>query len=122
MKNLLIAFIWLYLITCFSCISTSKTSSVADAIKNSKSLVVLKDSSLSSDIKVERKWNGNNCKISITNNASSKLSIKEVVLFSADKLFAGSTPIHAEGFQLLAQTGGTLKRPKDLGFFSATKQ
>ena len=109
------------LIICFCFTFNSQSQSITEAIKNSKPVVVLTDGSISANIKVDRKWNGDNCKISITNTSSSIVKIKEVVLFSADKLFAESTPIYAEGFELLSQTGGTLAHPKNIGYFDESK-
>jgi len=106
------------LICCLGYTLKSQSQSITEAIKYSKPAVVLMDGSTSANVKVDRKWSGNNCKISITNKASSTLRIKEVVLFTADKLFDGDTPIYAEGFQLLSQTGGTLKNPRDLGYYT----
>ena len=117
-KLLPVGFICLCIICSFGFYSNSQASSIIKSIKNSKPLVVLQDGSVSSDVKVERKWDGNNCQITITNNAKSSLKIKEVILFSADKLFRPNTPFYAEGFQLLSQTGGTLSDPKDLGFYT----
>jgi len=46
------------------------------------------------------------------------LKIREIVLFSANRLFVPATPFYAEGFQLLSQTNGTLEHPRDLGFYT----
>ncbi len=121
MRKSSIVFSFCCLIFCFGCVASLTAQSITEAIKNSKPLVVLKDGSLSADVKIDRKWNGNNCKISITNNNSSTVKIKEVILFSADKLFAGGTPVYGEGFQLLSQTGGTLAQPKNIGYFTESK-
>jgi len=117
MRKSFIVYSWFCLIFCFCCILNSQAQSISETIKNSNPSVVLKDGSLSSKVKVHRKWTGNNCKISITNTSSSAVKLREVVLFSADKLFAGSTSIYGEGFQLLSQTGGTLAQPKKLGYY-----
>ena len=109
------------LIICCCYAFNSQSQSITEAIKNSKPVVVLTDGSVSTNIKVDRKWNGDNCKVFITNQSSSIVKIKEVVLFSADKLFEESTPIYAEGFELLSQTGGTLAHPKNIGYFDESK-
>jgi alpha-galactosidase len=114
-------YIFLFCAAYIGCILNSQGQSITEAIKNSKPSVILMNGGLSSEVKVDRKWNGNNCKISITNNSSATLRIKEVVLFSADKLFAESTPLYAEGFQLLSQTGGTLAQPENIGYFTESK-
>ncbi len=116
-KNLIVLFCLCWAV-CFSTASNSQTLSVVKCIKKSVPLAVLQNGSISSDIKIVRKWDGNNCKISITNNASSVVKLKEIILFSADKLFTDTTRMYAEGFQLLSQTGGTLDKPKDLGFYT----
>ena len=121
MKKLAIAFSFSCLIFFWCAVLNSQLQSITESIKNSTPLVALTDGNISTNIKVDRKWKGDNCKISITNNSSSVLRIKEVVLYSADKIFAESTPIYAEGFELLSQTGGTLAHPKNLGFFDESK-
>jgi alpha-galactosidase len=122
MRKSSIVFFCFWLLVCLCRVSNLQAQSLVESIKNSKPIVVLKDRSMSSMVTVDRKWNGNKCKISITNNGSSIMKIKEVVLFNADKLFAGSTPIYAEGFQLLSQTGGTLEKPEDLGYLTDRDQ
>lgn len=87
-------------------------------IISSKATAVLSNGKITDAIKIERRWDGFNCKTSITNTSNAALSIKEVVLFSAIKQFAPNTPIYAEGFQLLSQTGGTLEKPQDLGYYT----
>src|SRR5437868_2263914 len=79
-----------------------------EQIKKSKPVVLLSDGTVSTQVSVSRKWDGNSCRISITNNSAAAVKIKEVILFTAGKVFAPETPVYAEGFQLLSQTGGTL--------------
>lgn len=118
MKKLSIVFACLGIICSFSCHSNPRESSIIESIKESEPSAVLQDGSVSSGIKVVREWDGNNCQITVTNHAKSALKIKEIVLFSANKLFKPNTPIYAEGFQLLSQTGGTLVHPEDLGYYT----
>jgi alpha-galactosidase len=105
---------------CITTVSNGQhvSSSIIENIRNSFATAVLANGSQSNAIKVSRVWQGNNCKTTITNTSSTALNIKEIVLFSANRLFAPSTPFYAEAFQMLAQNVGTLANPQDLGYYA----
>lgn len=65
MRKLSIVFACLCIICCFSCHSNSEKSSIIENIEESEPLVVLQDGSISSEIKVARKWDGSNCQLTI---------------------------------------------------------
>jgi alpha-galactosidase len=90
-------------------------------IKNSPSAVYLSDNSLTSAIKVARKWTGNFCATTLTNNSKKNLRIKEVVLMQAARQYAPDTKFYAEGFQMLSQYKGTLAAPGKVGSFDDNK-
>lgn len=87
-------------------------------IRKTEAVAILSDGRPATSIKIDKKWQGNTCVITITNKGKSNINLKEVVLFKAAKQFAPGTPIYAEGFQLLSQTVGTLENPQDLGYYT----
>lgn len=91
---------------------------IVENIKNATAVAVLSNGQPATSIKIVKKWQGNSCVTTITNTSKKPVNLKEVVLFKAAKQFAPTTPIYAEGFQLLSQTGGTLEKPADLGYYT----
>ncbi len=88
---------------------------IVDAIKQSKSSVMLQDGSVSKRVYAERKWMGSFCTTTIRNNSKKDVRIKEAVIMQADHVFNAGTNFYAEGFQMLSQYGGTLSMPVDIG-------
>jgi alpha-galactosidase len=64
---------------------------------------------------VVRAWSGRRCRSRITNVTDRPIRLREVVLFDVAHGCPPDTPVYAEGFQMLAQTVGTLAAPEDLG-------
>lgn len=69
-------------------------------------------------ISVQRTWNSEICTLSVRNNSGKPASIREIILFDFQHGLPGSTSIYGEGFQKLAQVGGTLEKPADLGTYT----
>jgi alpha-galactosidase len=67
-------------------------------------------------LKLARDWDGKLLRAKLTNQSDSPLTISEVVLLDAEHGLDPATPIYAEGFTMLSQTGGTLSQPQDLGY------
>lgn len=71
-----------------------------------------------SGVSVVQKWNNGTCIMSVSNNSGESLSIREIILFDFQHELPGNTGIYGEGFQKLAQVGGTLEKPQDLGTYT----
>ncbi len=69
-------------------------------------------------VKVVQQWHGNILRSKLVNTGKQAVGVKEVVLFAGEHGLRGTTPFYAEGFQMLAQNGGTLAHPEDWGSFS----
>jgi alpha-galactosidase len=65
-------------------------------------------------------WNtsGSAVRFRVCNASDKVVRIREVVLFDEPHQLPPNTPIYAEGFQMLSQTGGTLGTPRDLGGYT----
>jgi alpha-galactosidase len=79
---------------------------------------VLSDGATPASVVLSRKWNGSICRSSLTNKGNQPVRVKEVVLFSIPHTLAPQTGLYGEGFQMLSQTGGTLEKPVDLGYYT----
>ena len=69
-------------------------------------------------VEMVRRWSGDSCTTQVRNTTRQSVAIKEVVLFDLTLDLPPSTPIYAESFQMLSQSGGTLAAPADLGSYS----
>ena len=88
-------------------------------LKKAPVRVVLSDGSIAaSAISVDRKWDGHRCQLSVKNNSTSPVSISEVIIFDFLHQLPDSTKVYGEGFQKLAQVGGTLGKPEDWGSYA----
>src|SRR5689334_1160343 len=72
-------------------------------------------------LRLTRRWRGSICESQLTNHSVQPVRVKEVVLFDLQLPFAPSTRLYGEGFQMLSQTGGTLRAPADLGNYTDAK-
>ena len=112
--------LWIFLFFIYSSATLAQTK-IIEAIKNSKAYVLLQDSSVAPEIKIDRKWNGNFCTTIIYNKSNKDLRLKEVILLQAGRLFKGNTSFYAEGFQMLSQYRGTLEAPLLVGDYDDNK-
>lgn len=63
------------------------------------------------EIRLDRKWEGNLCAAEITNVGKKPLRLGNIILFDLASLgLAPDTPVYGEGFQMVAQTEGTLAK------------
>ena len=67
-------------------------------------------------ISLSRSWEGNFCRVSVTNRGSKAVRVKEVVISEAVHDLPEETLLYGDSFQMLSQTGGTLGHPQDLGY------
>jgi alpha-galactosidase len=72
-------------------------------------------------VKIVRQWQGNLCRSRLVNAGKETVRIKEVVLFDLVPSLPPETRLYGEGFQMLAQTGGTLGQPSGLGNYTDAK-
>lgn len=73
-------------------------------------------SSAPAGVRVDRRWQGDLCKLSVTNTSRAKISVPEVVVFNFEHGLPPDTRLYGESFQMLSQTAGTLARPVDLAY------
>lgn len=90
------------------------------ALKASSPTVVLQDGTKgdAKEVVVTGKWSKSLCAMSVQNKSGRPLRIREVIVFDGQHHLPGNTPIYGEAFQKLAQTGGTLAAPGDLGGYA----
>ncbi|MEX6691196.1 alpha-galactosidase [Danxiaibacter flavus] len=116
---------WLLIATGFSYAQTSGSPAemFLSSLKKSRSKVVLADGNEagSNIVAFTRDWQGNICHFLLTNKSSKPQRIKEVVVFDFNHGLPATTPVYGEAFQMLAQNGGTLGNPTDLGTYPDRK-
>ena len=73
-------------------------------------------------VRLERKWSGHRCQSVLVNIGREPLRLGNIILFDVTRHGLDSaTPIYGEGFQMLAQTGGTLAQPAPIGSYPDVK-
>ena len=72
---------------------------------------------LAGSVRLERIWTGPVCRARLQNVAEKPLRIGRIDLFELKHELPGSTRVYGEGFQMLAQIGGTLEKPQDWGSY-----
>jgi alpha-galactosidase len=70
-----------------------------------------------SGLSVARRWRGDICRLSVTNQTKSPIAVPEVVVFDFLHGLPPETPLYAEAFQMLSQLSGTLASPTDVGYY-----
>jgi alpha-galactosidase len=90
-------------------------------IDRAPSSVVPADTAGVEKVKLIRQWNGSLCHSRLINRGHESVRIKEVVLFDLPLSLPAATRLYGEGFQMLTQTGGTLRQPADLGNYTDAK-
>lgn len=78
-------------------------------------------SGASTDIALDRIWNGPVCRSRITNHGAVPVRITEVVLFHIPHSLPPETGLYGEGFTMLSQTAGTLAKPVSIGGYEDAK-
>ena len=68
-------------------------------------------------VKLERMWTGSVCHARVTNLGSQPIRVSRIDLFDFSHGLPGSSTLYGEGFQMLAQLGGTLEAPQDWGSY-----
>jgi alpha-galactosidase len=80
--------------------------------------VRLTGGSASQAARLAYQWDGSECAVSLTNDGSEPLAIREVVLFAGRWPYPSDTPLYAEGLQMLSQYDGTLGAPHCFGGYA----
>ena len=62
-----------------------------------------------------RAWSDNQCRWRLDNISAQDIHVKEIVLFEGLLDFPLDTALYGDGFQMLAQTKGTIEAPVDIG-------
>ncbi|MBS1668216.1 MAG: alpha-galactosidase [Bacteroidetes bacterium] len=91
---------------------------LANLKKAPAGVILSNGTSATTAISVERKWDGYHCQLSVKNNSALPLSIREVIVFDLLHQLPDTTKVYGEGFQKLAQVGGTLAKPEDWGSYA----
>ncbi len=89
--------------------------SIIAHIQSFKGYVVATSSLQSQSLWLTREWQQNSCKWRLNNSANHSIKIKEIVLFDGQLELSDDCPFYGEGFQMLAQTGGSVSQPKAIG-------
>jgi alpha-galactosidase len=72
-------------------------------------------------VRVLRRWHGPFCTLRLQNRSRAHQRVREVIVWELDRRVAPETPLYAEGFQMLSQTGGTLGKPEPIGAYTDVK-
>ncbi len=86
-----------------------------DAIRAAVPVAVAVDPEASRSLVATIDWRDDAATASVRNAGDAPVAVAEVVLFDVPHGWAGDTPFHGEGLQMLAQTAGTLASPVDVG-------
>ena len=65
-----------------------------------------------------RTWDGETCRATLANRGPEAVRIGNIVLAEMRHGLSPETPVYGEGFTMLSQTGGTLGKPVDEGFYT----
>lgn len=105
------------LFSCANVFAQQSSVSFLSKLKKSTAVVIFSDGTKATgiDVIVSRTWTGEKCKMSLKNISGKPLQVKEVIVFDFLHGLNGTTPLYGEGFQMLAQNGGTLAKPEDWG-------
>ncbi len=115
------ALLIIVIIISFQTVNAQQSSSAfIEKLKKTEAVVILSDGSKASrnTTIVERKWEGDKCRMSVRNTSAKPVQIREVIVFDFSHGLDANTPIYGEGFQKLCQNGGTLANPEDWGSLS----
>ena len=91
------------------------------SLRRAPGRVVAADGSIAKAMRLTRAWDGTRCRARVRNTGPAAVDVAEVVLFDVPHALPAETPIYAEGFQMLSQTGGTIGQPADLGDYTDAK-
>src|SRR5690348_3937582 len=94
-------------------------SSLGQRVRQAPAAVRLEDGTMAPDdsVRLERIWSGSICHPRLQNIGTRPLRISRIDLFDFQHGLPGSTHVYGEGFQMLAQIGGTLEKPEDWGSY-----
>ena len=85
-------------------------------LKGLPAQVRLTNGSVAGDgLELERAWNGDSMRATLTNVSPEPVHVREVALMFGRFPVAASCPFYAEGFHMLSQHGGTLGEPHNIG-------
>ena len=68
--------------------------------------------------RVDATWNGNTCRLTLTNTSSDPLRPGDLTVFSTKMPFSADTKVYGEGFNILSQYGGTITDCHLIGSYS----
>ena len=81
--------------------------------------VVLSNGDTAPDtVRLTKTWNREFCRSKLVNGGTSPVRVREAILFSLPHNYSPETAFYGEGFQMLSQTGGTMRKPMQLGGYS----
>ncbi len=94
------------------------TASPTDSIKQSPAWAVGVDSKRLDDVVLSLDWEGDIGKPTLRNTGRDAVRVREVVIRAWTHGLPPTTALYGEGLQMLSQTGGTLGKPDDIGYYS----
>jgi alpha-galactosidase len=95
--------------------ATPASNLTPNAVRAAPGRVVLADGQSAAGVELDRTWDGRFCRSKLVNRGTAPVNVHEVVLFTVPHQLPPETPLYAEGFQMLSQTGGTLGKPVNVG-------
>ena len=124
MKSIQILFLYLmfgYLPVCKAQPETSSdyiTHKFVNTLKNSNGNLIDENNKpiKNEEIQFTRVWNGDTCQSFIQNNSGKSVKLSNIILFDLKNHYLPpASKVYGEGFQMLHQNGGTLKKRENIG-------
>jgi alpha-galactosidase len=107
---------------CVLCISAAADGKLIDVflnnIRSATPVVLAPDGAVLEGAKVEGRWSGMVWRGRLVNRTDRAIRVSDVIVADVDHGLPMTTPVYAEGFTMLSQTGGTLGDPVDEGFYT----
>ena len=129
MRRMQMAWLMVALLTCLSPTTAVRSETVSAAVlvqEIQRAPYRIEDTNgqalSAAQVRLERNWSGDRCQSVLVNLGKAPLRLGNIILFDVARHDLNSaTPIYGEGFQKLAQTGGTLAHPEAIGHYPDAK-
>lgn len=112
--------LWFAVTTLSTCFAASPNGDLEQRLRAAPARVLLENGTPAdaASVRLDRMWTGQVCRARLQNTGTKPLRIRRIDLFDLSHGLPGSTRLYGEGFQMLAQLGGTLEQPEDWGSYA----
>jgi len=111
--------LWLILSSLKISMAASEAADIEQRLRLAPARVLLDNGNPAdaASVSLDRVWAGPVCRARLQNIGARPLRVGRIDLFDLSHKLPGSTRVYGEGFQMLAQVGGTLEKPEDWGSY-----